>query len=130
MKEKKRKKIRFFNRPIKLGIGVAGVGASLELGTADISQLIGEPKLIFALEMAKYLCYALSIIFAGSGVVKQGKEDLESIKIGEELKKGAKDVIELEESEGDTFAKEVEKKAEVTHDLFERVKKIIKNRKQ
>ena len=103
---KPKKKRRFLNRPVKIGLGIAGIGASLEFGQANVYDLIQDPKLIFWLEVLKYSSYILGILFASGGVVRQAKEDLESIKLGEKVKDVVKTDIELKESKEDTIYKE------------------------
>ena len=129
MKNKKnKKKIRFFNRPVKIGLGFAGFGGSLEFGSQSIYELIQDQKLIFYLEIAKYLCFALSFIFGAKGVAKQASEDFKSIKIGEEVKKIVKKVSDLEDKPIDTFEKEEEVKKDGFKKVFNIAMDILKNR--
>lgn len=126
----KKKKIRFFNKPVKIGLGLAGFGATLEIGSADIYTLIEDPKLIFWLEVCKYICYGLSFIFSASGVAKQAKEDLKSIKVGEKVKEVVKQVEKLESVPRDTFSEEHEAKQEGFKKVFELAKDVFKVKKK
>jgi len=101
--KKKNRKFRFFNRPVKIGATVAGVGLGIEFGQADIYNILAEhPKYIFWLMVIKYASYIIGVLFAGGGVVKQAKEDLESIKIGETFKEGVNTIETLKEMPRDT----------------------------
>ena len=128
--KKERKKIRFFNRPVKIGLGFAGFGGSLEFGSQSIYELIQDPKLIFWLEIAKYACYSLSIIFSGVGVAKQAKEDYKAIKVGEKVKEIVKDVVNLESVNEDTFEKEQEVKQDGLKNVFDFARGLFKNLKK
>jgi hypothetical protein len=126
--EKKKRKIRFFNRPVKIGIGFAGLSGSLELGSQSVYELIQEPNLVFWLEIAKYVCMALSIIFGVFGVGKQSVEDSKTRKVGEKVKEIVKEVAELEEKPEDTFLKEETLKQEGLKKAFDIARDFFKNR--
>ena len=128
-KKKNRRKFRFFNRPIKIGAGFAGVGVSLELGSTSIYDLIQDPKLIFWLEVLKYASYIIGVLFASGGVYKQAKEDLESIKIGEKAKEVAKKDLDLKDEPRETFEDEVENKRIGLDEVFNLAKDILSKRK-
>ncbi len=102
-KKKKRKKIRFFNRPVKVGLSFAGVGVGLELGAVDIAKILSDyPTYIFWLEMARIFSFCVAAVFGSAGIFKQVKTDLESIKIGETIKEGVEDIETLKEMPDNT----------------------------
>lgn len=127
---KKKRKIRFFNRPVKIGIGAAGIGASLEFGSPAIYEVIQDPKLIFWLEVLKYLSYIVGVIFASGGVVKQAKEDLDSIKLGEKVKDIVKVDEELKAKPVETFEEEEENKRTGLNEVFDFARDLLNRRKQ
>lgn len=127
--KKKKKKIRFFNRPVKIGLSLASVGLGLEFGSPEIASLLADyPTYIFWLEMAKIASYIVGVIFTGGGVFKQAKKDLESIKLGEIVKEGVKEIEELKAKPENT-KKEESSVTSVTMDkVFNLAEKIL-NRK-
>lgn len=76
------------NKKFKIGLSFAGVGLALEFGSDNIYQYIQNEKLIFALEMVKYLCYIIAIYNGSYNIV-------DNAKIGNEFKKTAEKVGEL-----------------------------------
>lgn len=119
-KRKKKRKLRFFNRPMKIGLGIGAVGASLELGSTDLYTLLADyPNYIFWLEIAKYSTMIIGAIFAGGGIVKQANQDLKSIKVGERVKEGIEKIEELENQDRDTNIEEYEERDSTLKDVFE-----------
>lgn len=127
---KRKKKIRFFNRPVKIGVGIAGIGASIEFGKTDIYTLIQDPNLIFWLEVIKYATIILGTIFASGGVIKQAREDLKSIKVGEKVKEIVTKDEDLKESSADTFEAEHENKSSGLEEVFKLGKDLFKSRRK
>lgn len=128
-KRSKKRSLRFFNRPIKLGVGIAGLGASIELGKSDIYTLIDDPKLIFWLEVLKYTSYIIGFLFASGGVFTQAKEDLSSIKLGEKAKDIAEKVINVEEDPKENVVTAAIEKDKGLSDLFGTAIDLVKRRR-
>ncbi len=115
--KRKKRKIRYFNKPVKIGAAFMGVGASVEFGGASLYEYIQDERMIFVLETLRILSYIIGVIFASGGVIKQANEDYKSIKIGEKVKKEAEDF----ESNEDT-------KEDFSDKIIDFTKTIFKNR--
>lgn len=125
-----KRKSRFFNRPIKIGVGVAGFGASVEFGSIQVYELIQDyPKLIFWLEVLKYASYIIGVLFASGGVIRQAKEDMESIKLGEQVKEVVEKDIDLKAKPEDTKVAENENLKDGFNFIGEMAKDFILKRK-
>ena len=95
MRNKNKVKKGVFNKPLKIGLAFAGIGATLDIGTQNIYDYIQNENLIFWLEIVKNISYIIGVLFGVGGVFNSAIEINENATIGKEIKDIASKDLEL-----------------------------------
>lgn len=123
MKSKDKNKKGFFKKPFTISLTALGVGVGLTVGGSEIYDYLKNEYLIFLIELAKYLVYAIGIIYGSIEV----KNISDNNKLGKELKEIVdKNVKKYKDKNDFTITNSVNLENHIKREVFKKLKKIIK----